>query len=297
MAANVKAPIWQDIYYTSTAYTVLDYAVQIQGANTIYTGRAYQRPGGNGVSINISKICQDYIKDSFTDTDFRNWTGNTYIHPNGYVEFNLLNASNGTVLQTYGFVYDWSYESWNGSTRSLYNPINGHKVQGMYRFNSSVDSSSGGQFTYVLKTSVGKWNNVSDTNACGEIALYYKDRKGGWQEFLIEGNWTKKDEYTKYTYNRSFNNNTLEFENGTYHSQIVTSYVLNTGWLTDLESQNLATNLLSSNEVYLHNLCTDKVYPVVITDNQATYKTYKNNQRRLVNYQINVEESQRKEVL
>lgn len=291
--ATIKAPIWQDIYYTSTTYTVLDYAVQIVGANTIYTGRAYQRPGGNGVSINISKICQDYIKDSFREVDFRTLVGTTYPHPNSYVEFNLINLANGNVLNTYGFVYDWSYESWYGQTRTVSNPINDHKVMGMYDFTTScrtiVSSNTMDLATYVSQVGAGEY--------CGEIALYYKNRKGGWDSFLIEGNVTKKDEYTKYTYNRSYNNNTLEFENGTYHSQIVTSYALNTGWLSDLESENLAFNLLSSNEVYLHNLCTDKIYPVVITDNTATYKTYKNNSRKLVNYTINCEESQRKEVL
>lgn len=294
MAANIKAPIWKDIYYTSTAYTILDYAVQIQGANTIYTGRVYQRPGGNGVSINISKICQDYIKDSFSEVDFRNVV-NGYVHPNAYVEFNLLNASNGVLLETYGFVYDWSYEEWNGYGRNVSNEINGHRVLGQYIFNTNLDDSPSGQFGFELNTQVLR--QYSPTQYCGEIALYYKNRKGGWDSFLIEGTWTKKDEYTKYTYNRSFNNNTLEFENGTYHSQIITSYQLNTGWLSDQESENLAFNLLSSNEVYLHNICTNKVYPVVITDNTATYKTYRNNSRRLVNYQINVEESQRKEIL
>lgn len=287
--ATIKAPIWQDIYYTSTAYTVLDYALQIDGQSTIYTGRAYQRPGASGVSINISKICQDYIKDSFREVDFRNYVGNTYEHPYSYVEFNLINVQNGTVLGTYGFVYDWSYEGWDGNNRTVSNPINGHTMTGMYSFNSSFNGTVSG-----ITTQVG---TVLTGNSCGEIALYYKNRKGGWDSFLIEGTWTKKDEYTKYTYNRSFNNNTLEFENGTYHSQIVTSFVLNTGWLNDQQSDNLAFNLLSSNEVYLHNLCTDKVYPVVIKDNTATYKTYRNNSRKLVNYQLNVEESQRKEVL
>lgn len=291
--ATIKAPIWQDIYYTSTTYTVLSYAVQIVGANTIYTGRAYRRPGASALSINISKICQDYIKDSFREVDFRNFVGGTYVHPGSYVEFNLINLQNGLVLGTYGFVYDWSYENWNGNTREVSNPINNHKMAGMYDFNT-VCRNVVANNTMELATSV---YTVAAGNACGEVALYYKNRKGGWDEFLIEGTVTKKDEYTKYTYNRSFNNNTLEFENGTYHSQIVTSYVLNTGWLNDQESDNLAFNLLSSNEVYLHNLCTDKVYPVVIKDNTATYKTYKNNSRKLVNYQINVEESQRKEVL
>ena len=291
--ATIKAPIWQDIYYTSTAYTVLDYAILISGQSTIYTGRAYQRPGGNGVSINISKICQDYIKDSFREVDFRDYVGDSYIHPYSYVEFQLVNAQNGTELGTYGFVYDWSYEGWDGNTRAVSNQINNHRAAGMYSFITfcrNVEADN----TMELATTVLK---ATSGNACGEIALYYKNRKGGWDSFLIEGTWTKKDEYTKYTYNRSFNNNTLEFENGTYHSQIVTSYVLNTGWLNDQQSDNLAFNLLSSNEVYLHNLCEDKVYPVVITDNSATYKTYKNNSRKLVNYQINVEESQRKEVL
>ena len=287
--ATIKAPIWQDIYYTSTAYTVLDYALQIDGQSTIYTGRAYQRPGANGVSINISKICQDYIKDSFREVDFRDYTGSTYEHPYSYVEFNLINVQNGTVLGTYGFVYDWSYEGWDGNNRTVSNPINGRTMTGMYSFNSNFNGTLSG-----ITTQVG---TVLTGNSCGEIALYYKNRKGGWDAFLIEGTWTKKDEYTKYTYNRSFNNNTLEFENGTYHSQIVTSYQLNTGWLNDTQSDNLAFNLLSSNEVYLHNLCEDRVYPVVITDNTATYKTYKNNSRKLVNYQINCEESQRKEVL
>ena len=288
--ATIKAPIWQDIYYTSTTYTMLEYIINRKGGVVIYAGRAYQRPGGTGISINISKICQDYIKDSFSETDFRNLVGSTYAHPESYVEFELRDM-NGNLLNTYGFVYDWSYENWNGNTRTVSNPINNHKMAGMYDFNTvcrTVDD------TMELATNVSE---VANGNACGEVALYYKNRKGGWDSFLVEGTVTKKDEYTKYTYNRSFNNNTLEFENGTYHSQIVTSYVLNTGWLNDQQSENLAFNLLSSNEVYLHNLCTDKIYPVVIKDNTATYKTYKNNSRKLVNYQINVEESQRKEVL
>ena len=290
--ATIKAPIWQDIYYTSTTYSMLEYIINRKGGVVIYAGRAYQRPGGNGISINISKICQDYIKDSFSQTDFRNMVGYTYAHPESYVEFELRDK-NGNLLNTYGFVYDWSYENWNGNTRTVSNPINNHKMAGMYDFNT-VCRNVVSDNTMELATSVYQ---VDGGNYCGEVALYYKNRKGGWDSFLIEGTVTKKDEYTKYTYNRSFNNNTLEFENGTYHSQIVTSYVLNTGWLNDQESDNLAFNLLSSNEVYLHNLCTDKVYSVVIKDNTATYKTYKNNSRKLVNYQINVEESQRKEVL
>lgn len=289
----VKAPIWKDIYYSTVSDTILQYSINIAERGVIYTGRAYRKPGATATTINISKICQDYIKDSFDEVDFRNLTGTTYSHPDSYLEFNLINLANGNTLETYGFVYDWSYENWTGETRTVSNPINDHNVTGMYDFTTTYRQNPA-TYRYELATAISQ---VATGNSCGEVALYYKNRKGGWDAFLIEGTWTKSDAYTKYTYNRSFNNNTLEFENGTYHSQIITTYKLNTGWLNDLQSENLAFNLLSSNEVYLHNLCTDKVFPVVITDNAATYKTYRNNSRKLVNYQISVEESQRKEVL
>ena len=289
----LNRPIWQDTYYTSTVFQVLTYGVMIKDGPMIYTGKAYRKPGAASITINIAKICQDYIQDSFKGVDFREYAGATYAHPSSYQLFQLINLSNEAVLATYGFVYDWSYEAWQGEERTVSNPINDHNVAGMYNFNT-VCREIPADNTMELATTI---STVASGNSCGEIALYYKNRKGGWDSFLIEGNITKKDEYTKYTYNRSFNNNTLEFENGTYHSQIITSYVLNTGWLNDTQSDNLAFNLLSSNEVYLHNLCTDKIYPVVIKDNSAVYKTYKNNSRKLVNYQINVEESQRKEVL
>lgn len=289
--ATIKAPIWQDIYYT-TSGDMLEYIINKTDQTVIYTGRAYRRPGAAGISVNVSKICQDYIKDSWEGTDFRNLVGQStsHIHPDSYVEFELRERNSGNLLATYGFIYDWSYEPWDGGIRALINPINGRYAYGQYYFTSTANNL--GIQTYVYQIT---YHNPDEP--CGEVALYYKNRKGGWESFLIEGNVTKKDTYTKYTYNKSFDNNTLEFENGTYHSQIVTSYVLNTGWLTDQQSDNLAFNLLSSNEVYLHNLCTNKVYPVVITDNSATYKTYKNNSRKMVNYQINCEESQRKEVL
>ena len=289
--ATIKAPIWQDIYYT-TSGDMLEYIINKTDQTVIYAGRAYRRPGAAGISVNVSKICQDYIKDSFQGTDFRNLIDNNYSHPDSYVEFELRERNSGNLLATYGFVYDWSYESWDGGNRYLSNPINMHSKQGMYWFDSRYTTTGASISTLVRAATPSQ-----AYTRCGEVALYYKNRKGGWDYFLIEGNVTKKDTYTKYTYNKSFDNNTLEFENGTYHSQIVTSYVLNTGWLTDTQSDNLAFNLLSSNEVYLHNLCTNKVYPVVITDNSATYKTYKNNSRKMVNYQINCEESQRKEVL
>lgn len=50
-------------------------------------------------------------------------------------------------------------------------------------------------------------------------------------------------------------------------------------------------HLLESNEVYLHNLKTDKITPVTITDSTCEYKTYANQGNTRFHYVINVESS------
>ena len=52
--AVIKAPIWQDIYYTSTTYSMLEYVINRKDRTVIYAGRAYRRPGGTILSIKIS---------------------------------------------------------------------------------------------------------------------------------------------------------------------------------------------------------------------------------------------------
>lgn len=128
---------------------------------------------------------------------------------------------------------------------------------------------------------------------CGDMALYYLNAQGGWDSFLIEGDVIKKDNYTIYEYNKSFNNQTIDFERNRYLNEIETAYELHTGWLSDRESDILAKNLLGSNKVYAHNLKTNKIFPVVITDTSVDYKKHKT-EKKLVSYTINIVESQNK---
>lgn len=130
-------------------------------------------------------------------------------------------------------------------------------------------------------------------NYCGDMALYYLNANGGWDSFLIEGAVKQKDKYEIGEYDKSFDNTTLDFERTRYQNVIATSYELHTGWLTDAESARLAKHLLGSNQVYAHNLKTDRIFPVVITDTEAEYKTHRSEQK-LVSYTINITESQSK---
>ena len=132
-----------------------------------------------------------------------------------------------------------------------------------------------------------------DVRYCGDYAIYYLNSYGGWDSFLIEGKVKKFDDFTQYEYNKSFDNNTLQFEKTRYMNEIKTRYEMNTGWLTDEQAENLAKNLLGSTKLYVHNLVDDRIFPAIITDSSVEYKTFRNN-GRLVSYTINVQESQGK---
>ena len=120
---------------------------------------------------------------------------------------------------------------------------------------------------------------------------------GGWDSYLIEGNGMKTDNYTLHQMSKSYSNSSIDFGKRTYNNEITSSFQLYTGWLKDDEAERLVRNLLSSTKVYLHDLVKNEFYPVWIKDTLATYKTFKNQGHKRVNYQINVETSQSKVII
>lgn len=126
---------------------------------------------------------------------------------------------------------------------------------------------------------------------CGDYALYYRNKKGGYDAFLLEGQVTRTDSMVNHEYNRSFDNQTSEFEKGRYISEISTTYTCNTGWLTDRQSANLAENLIQSTYVFMHDLNSGDIFPVIIDETSVKIKTYRS-ERKLVNYQFKVKASQ-----
>ena len=272
---SVVAPIWRDIYYTSTADTLTYYIMN--GGTTIFNGRAFKRPDSADLKININRICQNYLSNELPDA-FTAVTASTTITNYEAVKDFQLYSSGGTLLETYRFSYDWSYDG------SLYGSrINQHYANGML---GMATSKSDDCYENTI------WRRSGDY--CGDYAIYYLDSYGCWRDFLFEGNCKMFDSYTQYEYNRSFNNNTVEFERGRYISEITTSYELSTGWLSDSEAFNFSRNLVGSNIAYLHNLKTDKISPVIIDESGVEYKENKTNGRHLIEYTIRVKESQNK---
>lgn len=156
-----------------------------------------------------------------------------------------------------------------------------------------------GVSTYVTNASnyMGAAIRVDGTtlynvNYCGDAALYYLNSKGGYDAFLIEGKVTRTDKYTQQDYFKSYDNTTIEFGRMRFITEVTPTWELNTGWLTDEAAERLARNLFPSTRIWIHTLDDDKVYPAVIADTAAAYKTQKNNGDKLISYTIKVEGSQ-----
>lgn len=121
---------------------------------------------------------------------------------------------------------------------------------------------------------------------CGDYAIYYENRLGGYDSFLFEGSCKMKMDIERLTYRNK--------ETGTinYRNVIVPEWELNTGRLSDDEVKRFVNNVLPSKKVYLHRLDTDEVFPVYITDNVKDVKDFKSNAKARVVITLNVRGSQ-----
>lgn len=132
-----------------------------------------------------------------------------------------------------------------------------------------------------------------DVSYCGQYAAYYVNSRGGWDCFLFEGKSKRVDDITRHQIEKSFKNTTIDFETNTYISELEIRYELTTGWLTDAQSARFAKELVESNMVYIHDLADDRIFPVVVENDQAEFKKWTDN-RKMVCHTLTVVESQKR---
>ena len=123
--------------------------------------------------------------------------------------------------------------------------------------------------------------------------LYYRNALGGIDLFPVTGKVIKSNDIEHLTINKKYDNRTLNFGKTNYENILTERWQLYSGRLTDQQSK-LMHHLINSTYVYLYDIQADKFTPVVITDTEMEYKTYKNNNNKMVYYTINVEASQTK---
>lgn len=147
--------------------------------------------------------------------------------------------------------------------------------------------------TYEIE--VERYHSYTIMDTCCRYCLYYMNRLGGWDSLVCQGRELQKDKLKRDSYKKNYVNNTnlIDFHKVDYLTTINETWSLNTSWLTNEQSERMI-ELLSSNYILLHDLVTDKIIGVNISNTTCEHKTYKNQGRRFFNYTIEVEASQPK---
>lgn len=276
---------WEDILLERTEQ-IFNYKVY-DGETLLFQGRSYKRPNADYNVIKVNKIFENYLSNSILSllNDTENMAAVNTEACKVFQVYKIEDDDTETLVEEYNVLYDWSYSNEYRTDRVMYvlsEPINGKYATGMLMPKTTVVHTN---VTNSLRS--GNY----DILACGDYALYYLNAMGGFDALLIEGAVVKKSTVTQYTTDKNVNNKIIDFEQQKYINEIQDSYELNTGFLTDNQAEILSKNLIPSKEVYLHNLKTDKIIPVLITDTNVTFQTYATNGLQMPQYKINVKES------
>lgn len=303
----------------------------VERETLIYQGRSCIKPNETSNKILVNKICQDYlstpelVKDtvaviggyevfrlktlyseetlktykfvndwSYT-TDFKTGVlshpilNDNTVYPKQYLPFTVFGAAEKVAVSyeiryQYGATDDYGepLRDWYG-TKSLTNGVETEIFP--------VKSRMYGAEEYVIGDK--HYPVVNDCKV--NYVLYYVNPWGGYDWFPIKGKVVERDSVNQYTYTQNYNNTQWDFGKRRYLSEIHKKYTLNTHWLKEEESKRM-WYLLESNVVYLHNLKTDEINPVIITANEVEYKQRTKTSSR-ISYQIEVELSQTRERL
>lgn len=306
------------IYKTETEEEYLEYSIK-KDENVIFYGKSYKRPGDTFIEFRLNDVFENYLSNSITIKD-----DSTLNLLDGYVLKANLSINNGNV--DYTVINNWAYEDIPGIenfTKSTFtsDPISTDvdprqyflssiitnktdKNPVVYKFdntsyNPTVDAGING---YYFMKRVGDINKITATIGdntttynvvnCYNYVLYYKNAFGGWDSLLLKANVKQSDELSYETY-KKYPNSFTDFSRVTYMTTITPTWTLYTGILTDKQAEKMY-HLITSNEVYLHNLIKDEITPVNIDNNVFEHKSYKNNGNKMFQYEINCTASQDK---
>lgn len=321
--------LWRDEVTTLNRSANMSYTLTDETNKRLYKGSAASINGR--IELNIPRIVDVVFEhpqfDHNSDGDWYD-TGLTHI-----ISFRIENRTN--PYSVIPLKYDWSYTGdyiyskdtvlnipinnhsapWMYQPLSIYNDSNATYLAVAYKGNEEVATYDHGkpefQTAELMSYFVGDISQADriviyandrehpvmeyDLTHCGEWALYYLNKMGGHDAFMIEGNVKVVDNIDRDQYTQNARNtNPSSFAKTTIQSRISTTYELSTGWLTDEESEILASQLMPSPQVFLHNKTSLYIPTAVnITDTSVEHKKFRNG-KQLNRYTITVEESQTK---
>lgn len=302
-------PCWKEtIYETATDTGLVEYAIVDTDKNkTIYKARAVILL--ETLKIDVSKIVSPLLFSSF---GFEACCG---FVKDSTATLNFALYINGEAVQYYmaydNYSYDRGYN--DGRSRLLNDPIQNRYAKGQPYFFTALnlgndklrlDDTDDYELTEGI-THFGGCNGGDMISAkignselsykaeqwCGLYIIYYINAYGGLDWLLTEGYEEMTDTMADGTMTHPYSNISTEFGKAQYLRAISRKIKLHTGWLTNEESGRMH-HLLESARVWLYDMENGSASPVLIADTSMTYKTFENQGRQLVSYDINLEYSQ-----
>lgn len=219
------------------------------------TAIAYKEPNSSVIRINVSQYAKPLINVGELNLDYN---------------FTAPKVS----IKIFGETVCEEYFKMGNDSNAVCRNVTGVAFNGMYEMSTATAGNN-----IVCSKRPMPYNN------CGDWALYYINKTGGWDMLALRGKVIETD---------NIDRNSIQGKDGTtvYRTVSEKTYKLNTGRLTDAQSLMIAEQLSVSRNVILHNLKDNTLKGVHITDNSIEYKQYRNS-RKINNYTITVIENKK----
>lgn len=305
-------PIWKDFTVVLGSADSIAYTIETDGV-AIYSGIAVKRPGDTLTRATINNICAAYLHQSLPTLTLQGASAAPYVKT-----FDV--KASGQLVTSIEFVMDYSYDyGLLGHAHSLSDPVDGVIDYRMPLLRTNAESSylvhrknviTGQAYNASLSDASGNYVRITGTkdlnfdltyeggfditrysvrDTCAKYALYYVNAFGGWDALVMQGTPKHSEDIKRYNVQKSYDNSESRARGlHNYANEITPKWALKTALLTDEQSARMH-HLLGSTMVYLYDIEISEVLPVVITDSNIEYKTFKNNNRQRAQYTINVQ--------
>lgn len=302
-------PIWKkwnvDISSGVQADGTSPYEVKDADGNLIYAGKAYADGAGDAV-VQMNDLIAGRLYQELPSVATSGLKTGGRITETIEVEWGTAIAEEEAVTM------DWSYDDAFSDVLLSSDPIRNEYDRRMpilatMRGAGALSTAFGGTTTaytatdaqnFVFARQAAEGTLVITQGAksvryelrdtCRRYALYYVNAYGGWDALLMRRSATEEDTYSRDKHRVFVQSNDLPAQGrGTevWRNTVTKRYTLHTDALTDAEAGRMH-HLLGSTLAYLYDLERSLFIPVTIVTEACTYKTYINQGRQRVTYEV-----------
>lgn len=249
--------IWNDPVYAAPGYTTVNVNATQMLRELVEAPRLNLNASSprsiDTFSVKIgSSLSNLALVDSWNGftTGFASTYLNSEIAFNSYIPATVINGGSIEIRTPLG-----NTVSYSGNSKQYLDVTYKVSLCGIYRVN-------------------GKSLKVVDS----DYQLFFYNASGGWSSLVPRAVANPGYQFTRSSYQLS------PTQTRVYQVDTVKTWKLRTAWINEDLS-----DLFSSARVYLHDIKAGKLYEVMITDTKYDFKTFRNNRRKLVSVEINVQ--------